>query len=591
MVTKQAWYSSRMGGIKANPETFENLVSFMSDYRSYPSPQQTPQRGRPSTPSKLLYAPAAQTLQASPAFPQTPCKSKKGSRSISTGFPTPEVTPFPKHSDGSPVKLYTPKEYAEMTLQRSGSSSRPRVASSTAGSPTKPRFPSTMAPPTQRRVASATETPTRLNRFNAGRTPTSNPMSPQDACHSVPPRFRTRSSSPTKAPTRSSGAAPVDLVALRRERREPGPARHAVRLLSVISECWGDDTHNYFRWTLKDSLLRGGCEERQPGDVWGTLRHVVGDLWPDLQEWIMHQTPTEEDVVWFGCAGSCNHAHHEYADDPQIDREQSSQERVGFFMQELADHGHSFDCLNADLNPFFMIYAFAHCNVRLPRNFSRQLFWKHLDALVRFQRCPGLKSARSRGSVTGMRRVAPQMRSFPREDDPEDIVGTLLALRNTGRLPVSPAPTRPAHELLLVIDGARWSASASSLGRFSYAADDLPAEDVAPFALLDALTRWLPHWRAGALEVRTNDVCVMWGVRGNARSRAWGAVRGLCARGDVALRRAELIDHRSEDNVRTSAGRGAVVSSGPLRDPEVVSGAVKGLAAPGQESGRVSTIP
>ncbi|KAH9031775.1 hypothetical protein EDB85DRAFT_1958401 [Lactarius pseudohatsudake] len=570
----------------------------MSDYRSYPSPQQTPQRGRPSTPSKLLYAPAAQTLQASPAFPQTPRKSKKGSRSISTGLPTPEVTPFPKHSDGSPVKLYTPKEYAEMTLQRPGSSSRPRVASSTAGSPTKPRFSSTMAPPTQRRVASATETPTRLDRFNAGRTPTANPMSPQDACHSVPPRFRTRSSSPTKAPTRSSGAAPVDLVALRKERREPGTARHAVRLLSVISECWGDDTHNYFRWTLKDSLLRGGCEEREPGDVWGDLRRVVGDLWPDLQEWIMHQTPTEEDAVWFGCAGSCNHAHHEYADDPQIDREQSSQERVGFSMspdafdaartivQELADHGHSFDCLlNADLNPFFMIYAFAHCNVRLPRNFSRQLFWKHLDALVRFQRCPGLKSARSRGPATGTRRVAPQMRSFPREDDPEDIVGTLLALRNTGRLPVPPPLARRTHELLLVIDGARWSASSPSLGRFSYAADDLPAADVAPFALLDALTRWLPHWRAGALEVRTNDVCVMWGVRGDARSRAWGAVRGLCARGDVALRRAELIDHRSEDNTRTSARRGAAVPSGPLRDPEVVSGAVKGLAAPGQESG------
>ncbi|KAI9439910.1 hypothetical protein H4582DRAFT_1560058 [Lactarius indigo] len=570
----------------------------MSDYRSYPSPQQTPQRGRPSTPSKILYAPAVQTPHASPVFPQTPCKSKKGSRSTSTGLPTPQITPFPKHSDGSPVKLYTPKEYAEMTLQRSGSSSRPRVASSTAGSPTKPRFPSTMAPPTQRRVASATETPTRPNRFNAGRTPTSNPISPQDACYSIPPRFRTRSSSPTKAPTRSPVAAPVDLVALRRERREPGPAHRTVRLLSVINKCWGDDTHNYFRWTLKDSLLRGGCEEREPGDIWGDLRHVVGNLWPDLQEWIMHQTPTEEDAVWFGCAGSCNHAYHEYVGNPQIDREQSSQERVGFSMspdafdvaraivQELADRGYSSDCLvNADLNPFFMIYAFSHCNIHLPRNFSRQLFWKHLDALVRFQRCSGLKSARSSGSTVVMRRVAPQLRSFSREDDPEDIVGTLLALRNTGRLPVSSPLARPTHELLLVIDGAHWSASSSSLGRFSYAAEDLPAEDVAPFALLDTLTRWLPHWRAGALEVRTNDICVMWGVCGNERSRAWSAVRGLCARYDVALRRAELVDHRSEDYTRTSAGRGTVVPPGPLRDPDVVSAAVKGLAGPGQESG------
>ena len=288
----------------------------MSDYRSYPSPQQTPQRGRPSTPSKPLYAPAVQTPHASPVFPQTPCRGK-----TSRGLPTPQVTPFPKHRDGSPVKLYTPKEFAEMNLKRSGSAARPRVAST--GSPTKPRFPSTMVPPNQRRVASATETPTRTNRTN-GRPPTFlNLTSPQGACQNLPPRFRTRSSSPTKAPTRSL-AAPVDLVALRRERREPGRTRHTLRLLSVISKCWGDDTQNYFRWTFKDSLLRGGCEERDPGDIWRELRCVVGGLWPNLQEWIMRQSPSEEDAVWFGCA------HEEYAVNPQIDCGQSSQERVGF---------------------------------------------------------------------------------------------------------------------------------------------------------------------------------------------------------------------------------------------------------------------
>ncbi|KAF8273303.1 hypothetical protein EI94DRAFT_1298920 [Lactarius quietus] len=301
----------------------------MSDYRSYPSPQQTPQRGRPSTPSKL-YAPTAQTPQAGP-FPQTPCKSKS-SRSTSTGLPTPQITPFPKHSDGSPVKLYTPKEYAELSLQRSGSSARPRVAST--GSPTKPRFPSTMAPPTQRRVASATDTPTRPNRF-IGRPPTSSASSPQGPSQRFPPRTRTRSTSPTKAPTRSS-VAPVDLVTLRKERREPaGPTRRTIRLLSVISKCWGDDTDNYFRWTLKDSLLRGGCEERDPGDIWKDLRYVVGDLWPDLEKWIMHQTPSEEDAAWFGPAGSCRYDHSEYASSPQIDREQPSQERVGFCSTSL----------------------------------------------------------------------------------------------------------------------------------------------------------------------------------------------------------------------------------------------------------------
>ena len=259
-------------------------------------------------------------------------------------------------------------------------------------------------------------------------------------------------------------------------------------------------------------------------------------------------------------------------------------------VQELADRSHSFDCLlNADINPFFMIYAFAACNLHLPRNFNRQLFWKHLDALVHIQRCPGLKSApnssSSSSSTTGTRRASPQIRAFQRQQDPEDIVSKLLALRNTGRLPNAEQPPAQVHELLLVIDGAQWSASTSSLGRFSYAADDLPPEDIAPFALLDALTRWLPRWRAGAVLVRTNDVCVMWGVRGYARSGAWRAVRRVCAQYDVTLWRTEFIDHRLLDNVRAgdnSGGHETLVR--PLRDPDAVKTAVKGLAAPGQES-------
>ena len=264
-------------------------------------------------------------------------------------------------------------------------------------------------------------------------------------------------------------------------------------------------------------------------------------------------------------------------------------------VQELADRGHSFDCLlHSNFNPFFMIYAFAACNVHLPRKFSRQLFWKHLDAIVRSQRWSGLKSARSISSsgrsTTGTHRVPPQMRLFPRADDPEDIISTLLALRNTGRpgLPIAEHQQRTTHELLLIIDDTHWTASSPSLGRFSYVADDLAAaEDVAPFALLDALTRWLPHWRGAALDVRTNDVCVMWGVRAqHACAGAWRAVRGLCALYDVALRRAELVDHRSEDHhdARASANgnRGRRGAPGPLRDPDVVNAAVKELAALGQ---------
>ena len=249
-------------------------------------------------------------------------------------------------------------------------------------------------------------------------------------------------------------------------------------------------------------------------------------------------------------------------------------------IQELADSGYSFDCLvNADMNPFFMIYAFAFCNLHLPRNFSRQLFWKHLDALVHIQRCPGLQSTYSSGSNTGTRRVSPQIREFSPVQDPEDIVGSLLTLRNTGQFPLPVHP--PAHELFLIIDGARWTASTPSLGRFSYTAEDLFPDDVAPFALLDTLTRWLPHWRGSAVFVRTNDVCVMWGVRGHAHSGAWRAVRRVCAQHDVTLQRTEMIDHRLEDHVLVN-GNNANRPAGerPLRDPDAVKTAVKGLAAP-----------
>ena len=253
-------------------------------------------------------------------------------------------------------------------------------------------------------------------------------------------------------------------------------------------------------------------------------------------------------------------------------------------IQELADGGYSFDCLlNADMNPFFMIYAFAASNLHLPRNFSRQLFWKHLDALVHIQRCPGLQSAHSSGSKAGTRRVSPQIREFSQAQDPEDIVGSLLALRNTGQLPLAVHP--PAHELFLIIDGARWTASTSSLGKFSYTAEDLYPDDVAPFALLDTLTRWVPCWRGGAIFVRTNDVCVMWGVRGYARSGAWRAVRRVCAQYEVTLQRTEMIDCRLDDHVlMNSNNANQPAGRRTLRDLDVVKTAVKGLAAPMYDS-------
>lgn len=38
--------------------------------------------------------------------------------------------------------------------------------------------------------------------------------------------------------------------------------------------------------------------------------------------------------------------------------------------------------------------------------------------------------------------------------------------------------------------------------------------DIASFALLDTLTRWVPHWEGGVLRVCTNDVYALRGIGG-----------------------------------------------------------------------------
>ncbi|KAI0303695.1 hypothetical protein B0F90DRAFT_1708258, partial [Multifurca ochricompacta] len=479
-------------------------------------PQKTPQRGRFSTPSKLLHSLPVESSQA----PHTLCRGK----------------------DKSPVRLYKPKEYMELASRRSAASGGPRTSSTTLPRG-QPRFPSTMEPSTQRRVASATETPTHTRIFGRG-PPTFNSSNSTSPRYNGLPRHRTRSSSPTKAL-----ALPIGVVSPRRRPCEPDPARPTVQLLRVIYKCWDKESEKDFEWTINDALLRGGCEERECRDIWIDLRCAVKHLWPSLEN-----TATGVEYDYCGITR-----------DPNINEKHSSLERVGFSMspdafdcarelvRELVELGCTSERLLVEnINPFFMIYAFADSDLPLPHGFSRQLFWKHLDGIVRQQE--GL-----------------------RHDDPEDIVGTLVTIKSTGKV-VEP-DERPVYELRLVINRDHWAVR-SSLGNFWYEAADLDDRNIPCFALLDALTRWLPHWRGGILQVLTSDVCVMWGIRGMC-SGAWAVAREICERYDVVLR-ARFVE-RMEECAQPYRHQRLDRSPGPLRDLDVVYAVARELMAPGQE--------
>ncbi|KAI0273075.1 hypothetical protein BGY98DRAFT_999408 [Russula aff. rugulosa BPL654] len=121
----------------------------------------------------------------------------------------------------------------------------------------------------------------------------------------------------------------------------------------------------------------------------------------------------------------------------------------------------------------------------------------------------------------------------------------------------------------------------------------LGPDDIASFALLDTLTRWLlPHWQGATLHVRTNDVCILRGIRGDySHSGVWNAVRSLCGQYDVELS-AKVVE-RSSSGILFARGntRDGKCAAGTvrkaLRNPDVVNAAVKWLMESGQQGSTV----
>ncbi len=206
-------------------------------------------------------------------------------------------------------------------------------------------------------------------------------------------------------------------------------------------------------------------------------------------------------------------------------------------IKDLAKRDPDLQCLGSrEINPFFVIYACADCNVRLPSDFDRQLLWKHLDETLRAKCWRGLGSARTtmqNHTSADADQIPPKILRIG-EDDLDDILQSLLRLSQGDRS--SERHSRPVHGLqITIVGGYKWRAK-GELGSVWYQAGDLHDEDdIACFALIDSLTRWLPSCRGGILEICTGHIRLLWGV-GGGRSGAWSVVQAVCAEYEVKLR-------------------------------------------------------
>ena len=291
----------------------------MAAPRSLPSSQNTPNRGRPSTPSQLLSPSPIKTPAARQVYPQTP-RHGRSPLGASPRLPSHQIGPL-MYSDGSPVKLFTPQEYAE-----SRKAARSRVSSTTRLQGRR-LFSDPSDSPTQRLVATAREA--------AGRSLSLGGCLP-DSSPRPSPRSFVRSRSRSRAPSSSSTSpalvpAPVlNPVVILPGKRERNPSRPTVRLLSVINKCWDDNMEKDVAWTINDALLGGRLEERNYKNMWNRLSSAVLDVWPTLRDWIMAYVPDETDLSWFGHAEELKDHYFDWLIDPNLAQKQSSQERDGF---------------------------------------------------------------------------------------------------------------------------------------------------------------------------------------------------------------------------------------------------------------------
>lgn len=257
-------------------------------------------------------------------------------------------------------------------------------------------------------------------------------------------------------------------------------------------------------------------------------------------------------------------------------------------LKELSGKGTDFQCLvNDEINPFFLIYAFADCNIPLPTNFSRQLLWKHLDAIVRAKCWRGL----GYGRTNPLRDTSAEAdRTPPRGGDQDVILESLLKLSYrkgflNPALALEPTTvTKPAHRLKINIVDYKWIVE-GQMGSIWYEAGDLVDEDdVACFAVIDLITRLLPSCRGGILEITTADFRLLWGA-GGARSSAWSVVQDVCMGYQVTLRGKWTSDRLPSPDGRIDPKDGIIV---PPRKHDVVNAVLNKFREDNLDSSRAA---
>lgn len=226
-------------------------------------------------------------------------------------------------------------------------------------------------------------------------------------------------------------------------------------------------------------------------------------------------------------------------------------------VRSLARRDSSLRCLqHTSINPFFVIYACADCDVPLPIDFNRKFLWDHLDTILRAKCWRGLGSGRpdsqhyaaraDASASAGGDHIPPKF--LRRGEDPDGILQSLLRLTYTGdprdRPPAPEAfdePRGPVCRLSITIEDYKWVVKAGEAGTIWYQAGDLLDEDdIACFAILDALTRLLPFCRRGILDITTSHIHLLWGVCGGPPPAsglgAWAVVQAICNQYQVRLR-------------------------------------------------------
>lgn len=202
-------------------------------------------------------------------------------------------------------------------------------------------------------------------------------------------------------------------------------------------------------------------------------------------------------------------------------------------------------CLvDREINPFFLIYACADCNVPLPKNFDRELLWKHLDGIIRTKCWRGLRQTRA--NTQYLKGTNADGGLFQKEVDPDGTLQSLMAISceidssrgrsfNATRVPTAGQVPRTVHRLQITIEDYKWVAKAP-VGTVWYRAGDLHDEDdIACFAVIDCLTRLLPSYEGCILDICSDHFPLLWGV-GGAPKGAWPVVQAICKEYRVKLR-------------------------------------------------------